>query len=103
MTECGCRIIFGEPQWESKIQYCPMHKAAPELLEACQAEKDADIWDAAVNLPTVREMKLARIPIWERWHSQIEELHPYLNSSDQLRQLAKMLRQAAIAKVEGKG
>ena len=36
MMECGCRIIFGEPQWESKIQYCPMHKAAPELLEACK-------------------------------------------------------------------
>ena len=40
MMECGCRIIFGEPQWESKIQYCPMHKAAPELLEAC--------WDALI-------------------------------------------------------
>ena len=33
MMECGCRIIFGELQWESKIQYCPMHRAAPDLLD----------------------------------------------------------------------
>ena len=31
---CGCKIL--DYPTEYKIEYCPTHKAAPELLEACE-------------------------------------------------------------------
>lgn len=44
MSDCGCRIeTTGEYNVEHQgtdevqiIVYCPMHQAAPELVEACQ-------------------------------------------------------------------
>ena len=35
MTNYGCRV-YDANTWGIKIEYCPMHQAAPELLEACK-------------------------------------------------------------------
>ena len=32
--KCSCRVILGQHN-ESGIDYCPLHKAAPDLYEAC--------------------------------------------------------------------
>ena len=76
---------------------------APELLAACEAEEDADAWDRAMKADTIREAKLLRIPIHERWYEQICQEFDCLhfNDSDQLRRLAKLLRRKAIAKATG--
>jgi len=39
MTNCGCRV-YDANTWGIKIEYCPMHKAAPELLEVARRTKD---------------------------------------------------------------
>lgn len=33
--ECNCRIEYFHNINEFKIEYCPLHKAAPDLYEAC--------------------------------------------------------------------
>jgi hypothetical protein len=77
--------------------------AAPELLAACEAEEDADTWDKALEADTIRETKLMRIPIHERWYESVCQEFDCLhfNDSNQLRQLAKRLRRRAIAKARG--
>ena len=37
MDKCGCTAILSEFGHETEIVFCPLHKAAPELLDACQA------------------------------------------------------------------
>jgi hypothetical protein len=39
MTKCGCKIIdrLGE---KFRIKYCPIHSAAPALLDACLFVKE---------------------------------------------------------------
>ncbi len=39
MSECKCEIDWDETQFYHII-HCPMHKAAPELLEACRGLLD---------------------------------------------------------------
>lgn len=73
-----------------------------EMLEALEAVEEADAWDNAALCDTIREMKEHRIPIHARWSSQIEALgHRHFNDSNQLRELAKILRTAAIARARG--
>ena len=36
MMECGCKVFQNVTPWTTRIEYCPMHQAAPELLEACK-------------------------------------------------------------------
>lgn len=39
MIKCGCTVkgLNDNVGWHMEIDYCPLHAAAPELLEACQA------------------------------------------------------------------
>jgi hypothetical protein len=37
---CGCQVILydlGHNKWREDLEHCPLHKAAPELLEALKA------------------------------------------------------------------
>ena len=34
--DCGCKVFQNVTPWTTRIEYCPMHQAAPELLEACR-------------------------------------------------------------------
>ena len=35
---CGCRIIpEATATWHYRVDFCPLHKAAPDLLAACKA------------------------------------------------------------------
>lgn len=34
--KCICEVVFKGYHYTEKISYCPLHKAAPELLEACK-------------------------------------------------------------------
>jgi len=72
------------------------------MVEALEAEEDANAWDETVRADTIREMKERRIPIHNRWHRQIEALgYKHFNDSNQLRRLAQDLRRAAIVKARG--
>jgi len=34
--KCGCQIVYDEKRLRGKIKFCPLHEAAPDLLEACE-------------------------------------------------------------------
>jgi len=42
MINCGCKVFTSRETWTAKFEYCPMHKAAPELLEALKGLQHAD-------------------------------------------------------------
>jgi hypothetical protein len=79
-------------------------EAVPDLLEACEAYADADAWDNARHYSeSIQEMKRRRVPIHNRWANRIIENlgYPHFNDSQQLRDLARELQIAAIAKAKG--
>ena len=47
MAECACRMTKTSTGLCTMF-YCPMHKAAPDLLEACQAFVEA--WEKSLQL-----------------------------------------------------
>lgn len=47
---CGCRIVLGEPNQEPQgIEYCPIHLAAPKLLEALKVAIYDHGWEYALK------------------------------------------------------
>lgn len=34
---CGCRVVHGGPDYESRFFYCPLHAAAGQMREALEA------------------------------------------------------------------
>ena len=75
-TRCGCRIVIalrptGNPiqednvDFENKIVYCPLHRAAPQLLEhskqLLQRLQDGSMWGFGSEAAATLERTIAAI------------------------------------------
>ena len=54
LVDCGCITRVWTDESGVEIEYCSMHKAAPELLEACEAAYHSDKY----SLPTKTRVAL---------------------------------------------